>query len=176
MNEAAPAPIMPPPPVQNTAASAANASATVPSATAADDLVTSGVLGNPVHWGGGLGSTVLTSDAFSTGSPAPASSSASGLPPASAAAAPPAAGHAGAAAAAGMAASTPAFPVWALQPKKETGARAFLSKYPEYDGRGTIIAVLDSGQYALAPHSIHTVYLRRAVHIQCPFYHLFVPT
>ena len=37
------------------------------------------------------------------------------------------------------------FPAWVLQPRKETGASSFVSKNPEYDGRGTIIAVLDSG-------------------------------
>ena len=38
------------------------------------------------------------------------------------------------------------FPVWALQPRIETGATAFLTKYPEYDGRGTVIAIFDSGE------------------------------
>ena len=37
------------------------------------------------------------------------------------------------------------FPVWALQPRAETGATSFLNKYPEYDGRGTVIAIFDSG-------------------------------
>ena len=37
------------------------------------------------------------------------------------------------------------FPVWALQPRAETGATAFLSKYPTFDGRGTVITILDSG-------------------------------
>ena len=37
------------------------------------------------------------------------------------------------------------FPTWALQPRAETGARQFLNKYPEFDGRGTVIAILDSG-------------------------------
>ncbi|XP_077291266.1 tripeptidyl-peptidase II [Arctopsyche grandis] len=37
------------------------------------------------------------------------------------------------------------FPSWGLMPKRETGAAAFTSMYPSSDGRGTIIAVLDSG-------------------------------
>ena len=37
------------------------------------------------------------------------------------------------------------FPTWVLQPRTETGAKQFITKYPEYDGRGTIIALLDSG-------------------------------
>ena len=38
------------------------------------------------------------------------------------------------------------FPVWALQPRIETGATSFIAKYPEYDGRGTVIAIFDSGE------------------------------
>ena len=38
------------------------------------------------------------------------------------------------------------FPVWALQPRAETGATSFLNKYPNYDGRGTVIAIFDSGK------------------------------
>lgn len=40
---------------------------------------------------------------------------------------------------------TDQFPSWALQPRKETGAAAFIAKNPEYDGRGVVIAIFDSG-------------------------------
>ncbi|KAK9505195.1 hypothetical protein O3M35_009300 [Rhynocoris fuscipes] len=44
-----------------------------------------------------------------------------------------------------MISSESEFPVWALLPKRETGVTSFLSKYPQYDGRGIIIAIFDSG-------------------------------
>ncbi|MEM7396605.1 MAG: hypothetical protein AAF492_30105, partial [Verrucomicrobiota bacterium] len=37
------------------------------------------------------------------------------------------------------------YPQSTLIPKRETGVLKFLEKYPEYDGRGVVIAIFDSG-------------------------------
>jgi tripeptidyl-peptidase II len=37
------------------------------------------------------------------------------------------------------------YPKAALKPKAETGVTSFLAKYPNYNGEGVTIAILDSG-------------------------------
>lgn len=37
------------------------------------------------------------------------------------------------------------YPIGSLKPKAETGVLNFLAKYPNYNGEGATIAILDSG-------------------------------
>src|SRR5512145_1642020 len=38
-----------------------------------------------------------------------------------------------------------AFPTAGLLPKEEIGAARFLAKHPQFDGRGVVVAIFDSG-------------------------------
>lgn len=38
------------------------------------------------------------------------------------------------------------YPVHGLMPKQDTQAASFIKKFPKYDGRDTVIAILDTGK------------------------------
>jgi tripeptidyl-peptidase-2 len=40
------------------------------------------------------------------------------------------------------------YPVHGLMPKQDTQAASFIKKFPNYDGRDTVIAILDTGKKA----------------------------
>jgi hypothetical protein len=45
------------------------------------------------------------------------------------------------------------YPVIGLMPKQDTQAETFIKKYSNYDGRGTVIAIMDTGNSMLYIYS-----------------------
>lgn len=43
------------------------------------------------------------------------------------------------------------YPVHGLMPKQDTQAASFIKKYPNYDGRNTVVAILDTGKCQSRP-------------------------